>query len=39
MTEIVDSIRHVTDIMGSIANASMAQTDGSGTSVPPSMPQ
>jgi methyl-accepting chemotaxis protein len=28
MTEIVESIRHVTDIMGNIANASMAQTDG-----------
>jgi methyl-accepting chemotaxis protein len=28
MTEIVDSIRHVTDIMGNIANASSAQTEG-----------
>ncbi len=28
MNEIVESIRHVTDIMGSIANASMAQTEG-----------
>jgi methyl-accepting chemotaxis protein len=28
MTEIVESIRHVTDIMGNIANASMAQTEG-----------
>jgi methyl-accepting chemotaxis protein len=28
MTEIVDSIRHVTDIMGGIANASSAQTEG-----------
>ena len=28
MTEIVESIRHVTDIMGSIANASSAQTEG-----------
>jgi methyl-accepting chemotaxis protein len=28
MTEIVDSIRHVTDIMGNIANASAAQTQG-----------
>jgi methyl-accepting chemotaxis protein len=28
MTEIVDSIRHVTDIMGNIANASTAQTEG-----------
>jgi len=28
MTEIVDSIRHVTDIMGNIAQASTAQTEG-----------
>jgi methyl-accepting chemotaxis protein len=28
MTEIVESIRHVTDIMGNIANASSAQTEG-----------
>ena len=28
MTEIVDSIRHVTDIMGGIANASSVQTEG-----------
>jgi methyl-accepting chemotaxis protein len=28
MTEIVDSIRHVTDIMGNIANASSQQTEG-----------
>ena len=28
MTEIVDSIRHVTDIMGSIAQASSLQTEG-----------
>ena len=28
MSEIVESIRHVTDIMGNIANASMAQTEG-----------
>ena len=28
MTEIVESIRHVTDIMGNIAAASGAQTEG-----------
>jgi methyl-accepting chemotaxis protein len=28
MTEIVDSIRHVTDIMGNIASASSTQTEG-----------
>ena len=28
MTEIVDSIRHVTEIMGNIANASITQTEG-----------